>query len=115
MIEGWKELSSLEQIEDIKKNSSNYPVIIYKHSTRCAISSVALDRLERQWDLKEIDFYYLDLIQYRNVSNAIEKVFGVYHQSPQILLIKNGNSVYDASHMAINYNDLVTNLENAEV
>ena len=111
MIEGWKELSSLKQIEDIKKSSSDNPVIIYKHSTRCAISSVALDRLERQWDLKGIEFYYLDLIRYRNVSNAIEKVFGVYHQSPQVLLIKNGHSIYDVSHMAINYTELVARLE----
>jgi bacillithiol system protein YtxJ len=101
----WKTLNSVEQLEEIKTESYQRPVLIFKHSTRCSISSAAYDRLERNGDiLQNASIYYLDLIQYRNVSNAIATVFGIEHESPQVLLIKNGVCVYDGSHFEIQAN-----------
>lgn len=99
----WQRLSSVDQLETIKEESKAQPVVIFKHSTRCGISSMALNRLEREWseDLNNIKAYYLDLISYRQISNAIENEFGIYHESPQLILIENGKAVYDASHMSI--------------
>lgn len=99
----WQKLSSVDQLSTIKEESKVQPVLIFKHSTRCGISSMALGRLEREWseDLNNIKAYYLDLISHRQISNAIEEEFGIYHESPQLILIENGKAVYDASHMSI--------------
>lgn len=100
----WNELTSLEQLEAIVNESMQQPVVIFKHSTRCSISSMALDRLERSWDNGEdLKPYYLDLIQYRDVSNQIVDKFGVMHQSPQVIILKDGQVIYDNSHMGISY------------
>ncbi len=99
----WNHLNSLDQLESIKEESKEKPVLIYKHSTRCSISGMAMDRLERSWgrELDSVKTYYLDLISHRDISNAVAETFKVYHESPQIILIKNGEAVYDASHMSI--------------
>ena len=104
----WIRLNSLEQLDSIKKESYDQLVLIYKHSTRCGISSMVLNRLERDWskDLITIKTYYLDLIAFRNVSNAIAEVFKVYHESPQVLLIKDGEVIFDASHSSISAESL---------
>lgn len=108
----WVALTKKEQLDQIKNDYSNETILIFKHSTRCSISSMALNRLERSWKTSEIAIstYLLDLISYRELSNQIEKEFGVYHESPQLILIKNGKAVYDASHMAISYNDIKQNI-----
>lgn len=99
----WQKLDRLEQLSEIKEESKQQPVMIFKHSTRCGVSGMALGRLEREWseELNKIKTYYLDLISFRSISNAIQEEFGVYHESPQVILIENGKAVYDASHMAI--------------
>ena len=103
----WNDLSSVAQIAEIEKESAEIPVLILKHSTRCSISAMAKNRLELYWD-KEVALkpYYLDLLSHRDVSNALAEKFKVEHQSPQILLIKNGQCVYHASHTEIDYNTL---------
>lgn len=109
----WIKLENKEQLEEIKKKSSVNPVLIFKHSTRCAISGMALDRLRRNWqseDFEKITPYFLDLIANRPLSDQISQNFGVYHQSPQIILIKNGEAIYDNSHMGINYRDIMSRL-----
>ncbi|NVJ46815.1 MAG: bacillithiol system redox-active protein YtxJ [Cytophagia bacterium] len=107
----WYNLTSIDQLQSIKKESESQPVLIYKHSTRCGISSMVLGRLEREWteELGGMKSYFLDLISYREVSNAIQEVFGVYHESPQVILIKDGKAVYNASHMAISAEALKSN------
>ncbi len=99
----WTPLTSVDQLDEIVDLSSEVPCLILKHSTRCSISSVAKHRLEKHWDFDEnqIRPYYLDLIAYRDVSNQIAGKFGIDHQSPQVLLIKDGACVYDDSHFAI--------------
>jgi bacillithiol system protein YtxJ len=97
----WINLVSEEQLAEIKANSATKPQVIFKHSTRCSISNVAKNRLEKSVAPNDVDFYYLDLLNYRNISNKIAEDFSVYHESPQILLIKNGECVYDESHGGI--------------
>ena len=99
----WRPLTSVHDIEAVIERSNTVPCLILKHSTRCPISSMAMRRLESSWDLTDenVETYYLDLIQYREVSNYIASEFGVRHESPQALLIKNGNCVHDASHLDI--------------
>lgn len=82
------------------------PVVIFKHSTRCSISSMAKNRMERDNEPEGIAFYYLDLIRYRGLSNKIAEVFGVYHESPQVLVIRDGKCVYDESHGSISMDEI---------
>ena len=100
----WIPLSSEEQLKVIIEKSATIPQVIFKHSTRCSTSSMVLHRLERSDAPENMDFYFLDLLRYRDISNRIADNFQVYHQSPQILLIKNGECIYDESHMAIQIN-----------
>lgn len=98
----WIELTDLGQLNEIMDLSHQKPVVIFKHSTRCSISRMALKQFENEFDLEgSVTPYFLDLINYRDISNEIASRFEVYHQSPQLLLIKEGKSVYDASHSDI--------------
>lgn len=103
----WISLHSEEQINQLIQSSFIKPQIIFKHSTRCSISSMAKSRLERSVQPEELDFYYLDLIKYRPLSNKIGEQFNVYHESPQVLLIKNGECIYDESHSGIDMEQIV--------
>ncbi len=103
----WIEISEIDSIENIKAKSFSKPQVIFKHSTRCSISSVAKNRLEKTPTLPDADFYYLDLIKHKNISNSIAEVFQVHHESPQVLLIKNGECTYDESHYAIDMNEII--------
>ena len=102
----WIPLTSNEQLESIKQKSITTPQVVFKHSTRCSISSMVLNRLERETAPENVDFYFLDLIQYRQLSNAVAEIFDVQHESPQILLIKNALCVYDESHQGVNMQEL---------
>lgn len=102
----WISLTTEEQLSQIKEKSVTVTQVIFKHSTRCSISSMVLDRLERSKAPATADFYYLDLIAHRNVSNKIAEVFDVYHESPQVLVIKNGECVYNESHMGIRMDEV---------
>lgn len=103
----WKEFSDDEGLEAIKKLSREKPQVIFKHSTRCSISTMAKNRLERTVAPDSIDFNYLDLIAHRNISNKIANDFDIEHASPQILIIKNGACVYDESHNAISMDEIL--------
>ncbi|MFM7329552.1 MAG: bacillithiol system redox-active protein YtxJ [Bacteroidota bacterium] len=104
----WKKLEAISQLAAIDEASRLHPVMIFKHSTRCSVSSTALDRLNRNAgdDLQPADHYYLDLIAHRDISNAIAERYGVIHESPQMLVIRNGKAVHVTSHMEITYTDL---------
>lgn len=102
----WIALTEKEQLADIKELSKNKPQLIFKHSTRCSISGVAKNRLEKSIPPQDIDFYFLDLIKNREISNKIAEEFSVFHESPQVLLIKNGECVYDESHSGITMDEI---------
>jgi bacillithiol system protein YtxJ len=98
----WIPLVDLGQLNELILLSSEKPVIIFKHSTRCSVSRMVLKQFESEFDLEDqVTPYFLDLLEHRDLSNAIAERFNVLHQSPQLLLVKNGKSVYDASHSAI--------------
>jgi bacillithiol system protein YtxJ len=98
----WNALTDLEQLNEIISLSNEKPVVIFKHSTRCSISRMALKQFENEFDFSDkVTPYFLDLIAHREISNGIASRFGVMHQSPQLLLIKEGKSVYDVSHSDI--------------
>jgi bacillithiol system protein YtxJ len=102
----WTELKALDQVEEIKKESAERPVLIFKHSYRCNISRASLDRLERHWNDREmagVKPYFLDLISNRAISNHLAEAFNVEHESPQIILIENGKSILNLSHFEIDY------------
>lgn len=107
----WISLTTIDQLHAIKNQSNTAPQVIFKHSTTCSISRTAKDRLERAQTPYGVAFYYLDLLVYRDISNKIAEIFNVHHESPQILLIKNGNCIYDESHMGIQMDELIQQIE----
>lgn len=99
----WKNLLSTQQFKDLLNDELLFAV--FKHSTRCSISDMAKNRLEREWNL-DIPIYYLDLLEHRDISNLIAELSGIKHQSPQLIVFKNSLPIYDASHNAISTTDI---------
>ena len=99
----WNSLTDLKQLDAIVEESTETPVLIFKHSTRCPVSRMALKNFENEYDIEEgeMNAYFLDLLEHRDISNEIASRFNVEHQSPQLILIKNGKAVYDTSHSDI--------------
>lgn len=102
----WKNLTSIDQLEAITAHSFNTPQVLFKHSTRCSISTMALNRLESKTAPTGVDFYLLDLLQHRDISAAIAEKFKVHHESPQVVVIINGECTYDESHMGISMDEI---------
>lgn len=104
---GWRQLTDLGQLNEIIEVSSEKPVVIFKHSTRCHISKMVLRQFEHEFNSQEnVVPYFLDLLQHRDISNEIANRFGVMHQSPQLIIIKDGIAVYNASHSDIDASQL---------
>ena len=101
----WLELNSPEQVEEIVYQSSLSPVLIFKHSTTCNVSLMVKMRLDQQWSF-DIPSYYLDLKKFREVSHLVASKFHVHHESPQVLVIKDGECIFDASHFDIQVPEL---------
>jgi bacillithiol system protein YtxJ len=99
----WHELSSLEQLDTLLEESKNTPVVVFKHSTRCGISKMVLRQFEGSFNLTEdqIKLYFLDLLNHRDVSNKIAEKFSVPHESPQLIVLKDGSVVHHDSHHGI--------------
>ncbi len=99
----WIHLTNIDQIKQIRSLSKSETVFIFKHSTRCGISKMVIKRFENMFDesMTNVKVYYLDLLNYRDISNEIAVAFKVIHQSPQLLIIKNEVSVFNASHQDI--------------
>jgi len=106
----WIELTDLPGLESLREKSMQQPVVIFKHSTRCSISSMAKSRLERAVPPADVLFYYLDLIRHRDLSGKIAEEYGVQHESPQILMIRDGECIYDDSHNGISMEEIEAQL-----
>lgn len=107
----WNNLETISQLDELVALSQEQAVVIFKHSTRCSISRMALKQFENEFDFADrVQPYFLDLIAFREVSNEIAARFGVVHQSPQLILIKQGKAVYDVSHSDIDAGALKTKL-----
>ena len=104
----WRQLTDVQQLTDINAQSHHVPQLLFKHSTRCPISTAAKLRLEQKWrfDETEVVAYYLDLLQYRNISDVVAEKYSVYHESPQVILITSGECTYEASHLDISVAEL---------
>ena len=107
----WIVLNDLHQLSNIKELSKSRAQVIFKHSTRCATSSLAKSRLEKKEQPPGTDFYFLDLLQFRPISDKIAADFAVYHESPQVLLIKNSECVYDESHGSIQMDEIAAQVQ----
>ncbi len=104
---GWKQLTDLGELNSIINESNDKTVVIFKHSTRCGISRMVLKQFENDFNFPDsITPYLLDLLAHRDISNAIASRFDVVHQSPQIIVIKEGVVVYNASHESIDAAEL---------
>ena len=102
----WIILEKEKQLDEIINDSVTIPQVIFKHSTRCATSAMAKNRLDKNSAPAGINFYFLDLIKHRDLSNKIADYFKVYHQSPQVLVIKNGKCVFNESHSGIVFDEI---------
>jgi len=104
----WIPLTSLDQLSEINKISKTENVLIFKHSTRCGISSMVIKRFEALFteEHQNLKVYYLDLLNHRELSDEVGYAFQVIHQSPQLIVVKNGVSIHSASH----YDITITNL-----
>ena len=104
----WIPLTSIEELATIKEQSNSEVILIFKHSTRCGISRMVIKQFESLFkeEHQHLKIFYLDLLNYRNVSDEVGYSFQVMHQSPQLLAVKNGVSIYNASHYDITQVDL---------
>jgi bacillithiol system protein YtxJ len=105
----WTTLNSEDQLEIIREESKIQPIVIFKHSTTCNISAMMLNRLERNWKTDEassVKPYFLDLKAHRSVSNKVASFFDVEHESPQMLIIRNGKPVDVTSHYDIDFQNV---------
>jgi len=103
----WIALNTEEQLQEIKEKSKERPQVIFKHSTRCGTSAWAKNKLERSKPAEDMDFYFLDVISGRMLARRVAEEFHVHHESPQILIIRNGECIYDESHHGISMEDIV--------
>jgi len=110
MIE-WKTLDSKAKLESIIEESYQRPQVIFKHSTTCPISGMAKRRVDSEWSNAAATPYFLDLLAFRSVSNAVADTLGVQHESPQLILIHKGMAVYDESHLDIDISSLNEEIE----
>ena len=110
----WQELNDIAQLEQLTEESRDLAVGIFKHSTRCSISATALNRLERKWPQTQsnVKMYYLDLLAHRDISNTVAEKYGIRHESPQFILLKNGEAVYHESHYGITAEEILEQVQN---
>lgn len=110
----WKVLDSEEALQNAFEESINGTVILFKHSTSCPVSAAALKRFEKEGAMLSENFpvYYLDLLAFRSISNQIAEKTGVTHQSPQLIVLKNGEVVHHASHLSISADKVAKYIQN---
>lgn len=104
----WLQLDALSGLDALDKRSFSRDVLIFKHSTSCPISHIAKRRIEDSWDEEnlELEPCYLDLKVHRDVSNAIAEKYDVHHESPQVLIIRSGECIYENSHLDITLDEI---------
>ena len=103
----WRHIEAVGQLNEILVASSDVPQLIYKHSTRCGVSSIVRKQLDGAWAHEgKIMPWHLDLIAFRNISNEIADKFGIQHQSPQIIVLVDGQAVMHVSHSPLSSQDL---------
>ena len=104
----WIPLQDEKQLNEIVSNSNQIPQVIFKHSTRYYISSMTKSKLDKKDAPEGINFYLLDLIRFRSLSNKIATDFGISHQSPQVLVIDKGKCIFNESHFGISFDEITS-------
>ncbi|MGZ5283178.1 MAG: bacillithiol system redox-active protein YtxJ [Bacteroidia bacterium] len=107
----WNKIDNEQALEEIIQASYEEPVLLFKHSYRCSISSVALSRVEKSWNSGTIKPYLIDVINQRPISNRIAQTLQIIHESPQAILLLNGECVYQASHLEISFREIAASIE----
>jgi len=110
----WKNLTDLNQLDEILNDRTGQKQLLFKHSTRCGVSTMTKRQFEKEWPEEEnedINVWYLDLLNHREISNAIAEKTGVYHQSPQVITLVNGEVRYDASHSEVSARRIIKSFE----
>jgi bacillithiol system protein YtxJ len=103
----------MDQWEALLASSAQRPQVVFKHSTRCSVSKVAQTRLEGSQLPENADYFFLDLIRFRDISNRIAEDMNVVHESPQILIIRNGSCIFHESHLGITAKEISSELQHA--
>jgi len=108
----WNRISSVEELNSVFQSSESKPKLFFKHSTRCSISSMALNGFERNWN-KELncDLFFIDLIANRDVSHKLAELSGVIHQSPQAIVTVDKKVIYNASHSGIDAKEIESRIK----
>lgn len=102
----WKTINSLQLANDAIQASHDKPILIFKHSTTCPISGIAKMRLEGDWNLEDLPAYYIDVKSDRQTSLHVAEALQVHHESPQMIIVANGEAIYDISHLDINIQEV---------
>lgn len=106
----WQPIRSEQDLEKLVQQSYQNKVAIFKHSTSCFISKTVLKNFEKEienFDGEKFDFYFLDLLAYRPISNRIAEMFEIRHESPQLIVIENGTATNNASHQDISLSQIL--------
>ncbi len=104
----WSYLQSTTDLNNAIEKSKSIHVLIFKHSTRCSISSLAKSRIENNWnDSISIEPYLIDILTYRVISNEISDRFNVVHESPQVLLVSTEKCIGSLSHNEIDVEEIL--------
>lgn len=107
----WEEIKTVEALQQAVDHTDELPAVFFKHSTRCSISSMALNRFEKEWnDENKASLYFIDLIAHRDVSNKLSELADVHHQSPQVIVVNKGKTVHHASHNGIDAEQIKSKL-----
>ena len=109
----WIKLTDENQLQECWNLSHQKPQLIFKHSTRCSISTMALSRFQGSGILDDnsLDCHYLDLLQYRSISDEIARKSGVYHQSPQVIVLFKESVIYSESHGMIDARSILREIK----
>lgn len=108
------EISDIKKLQDILDNAEKGTLLIFKHSTRCPVSSHAKKELEKFLEnnpkYKENTFL-IKVIESRELSNYITETTGIEHQSPQLLIMKDGKVLIHLSHFQITVKSIESALQ----
>jgi bacillithiol system protein YtxJ len=104
----WINADSTEKLDEIKELSNSEKVLILKFSTGCGVNYAVRNLLEREWTDGEMRMktYIVDVLASKELSGKIANDYAVEHESPQVLIIKNGKPVFTASHGRVLYSEI---------
>ncbi len=111
----WIPLTTEEQFSELLERSKDKLQLIYKHSTRCSLSTVIKQALDDEDPPPGVDFYFLNVIADRALSGKIARHLHIHHESPQVILLKDGECVFSQSHFSITMDEIRREVERASL